>query len=107
MKKLFARFMKDTRGVVMLEYIILGLFAVAITLVGIGTLGKAYNNGLLAMAYATTGSATVTANTVATSYEKITADAAEIVAYAQTLADDGANDLGASAIVEYDVYAGN
>ncbi len=51
------KFLKDTRGVVMMEYIILGLFAVAITVVGVNALGKAYNNGLLAMSAATLGSA--------------------------------------------------
>lgn len=106
MKKLFARFMKDTRGVVMLEYIILGLFAVAITLVGVATLGKAYNNGLIGMAYATTGSATQVANTAAYNYQSITADVAEIDDYAVTLADGGAVDADAS-IAKYDVYTGN
>ena len=56
MKKFFSKFLKDTRGVVMMEYIILGCFAVAVTLVAVLALGKAYNNGLSTMAWATYGS---------------------------------------------------
>lgn len=55
MKKFFSKFLKDTRGVVMMEYIILGCFAVAITLVAVLALGKTYNNGLATMAWATYG----------------------------------------------------
>ncbi len=47
--------MKDTRGVVMMEYIVLGLFCVAITVAAVATLGQAYSNGLIANAYATLG----------------------------------------------------
>lgn len=47
--------MKDTRGVVMMEYIVLGLFCVAITVVAVATLGQAYSNGLIINAYATLG----------------------------------------------------
>ena len=56
MKKFFSKFLKDTRGVVMMEYIVLGCFAVAVTLVAVLALGKAYNNGLSTMAWATYGS---------------------------------------------------
>ena len=49
------KFLKDTRGVVMMEYIILGCFAVAITLVAVLALGKAYNGGLATMSWATLG----------------------------------------------------
>ncbi len=55
MKKMFSRFMKDTRGVVMMEYIVLGLFAVAVTVVAVMTLGATYNDGLITMSYATAG----------------------------------------------------
>lgn len=55
MKKFFSKFLKDTRGVVMMEYIILGCFAVAITVVAVLALGKVYNNGLATMGWATLG----------------------------------------------------
>ncbi len=55
MKKFFSKFLKDTRGVVMMEYIILGCFAVAITVVSVLALGKVYNNGLATMSWATLG----------------------------------------------------
>ena len=55
MKKFFSKFLKDTRGVVMMEYIVLGCFAVAITVVAVLALGKVYNNGLATMGYATLG----------------------------------------------------
>ena len=49
------KFLKDTRGVVMLEYIILGLFAVAVTIAAVHVLGQAYSNGLVTVAKATVG----------------------------------------------------
>ena len=49
------KFLKDTRGVVMLEYIILGLFAVAVTIAAVHVLGQAYSNGLITIAKATVG----------------------------------------------------
>ena len=55
MKKFFSKFLKDTRGVVMMEYIVLGCFAVAITVVAVLALGKVYNNGLATMGLATLG----------------------------------------------------
>ena len=55
MKKFFSKFLKDTRGVVMMEYIVLGCFAVAITVVAVLALGKVYNNGLATMGMATLG----------------------------------------------------
>lgn len=55
MKAFFSKLMKDTRGVVMMEYIVLGCFAVAITVVAVLALGKVYNNGLVTMGYATLG----------------------------------------------------
>lgn len=61
------KFLKDTRGVVMMEYIILGCFAVAITAVAVLALGKVYNNGLATMAYATAGETKAAAFTVAAS----------------------------------------
>ncbi len=84
MKKI-SRFMKDTRGVVMMEYIILGLFAVAVTLVAVATLGKTYNKGLLAMSYATAGeSAAVT--TVAKDMKSVPEAAEDAISeYAQSL----------------------
>ena len=58
MKKFFSKFLKDTRGVVMMEYIVLGCFAVAITVVAVLALGKVYNNGLATMGMATLGATT-------------------------------------------------
>ena len=55
MKAFFSKLMKDTRGVVMMEYIVLGCFAVAITVAAVLALGKVYNNGLVTMGYATLG----------------------------------------------------
>ena len=55
MKKFFSKFLKDTRGVVMMEYIILGCFAVAITVVSVLALGNVYCNGLATMGWATLG----------------------------------------------------
>lgn len=51
------KFLKDTRGVVMMEYIILGCFAVAVTVVAVLALGNVYNNGILSMGWATLGQA--------------------------------------------------
>lgn len=81
------KFLKDTRGVVMMEYIILGLFAVAITVVGVNALGKAYNNGLLAMSAATLGSANGANTILDAAVEMLDADAAAVAAYGDELVD--------------------
>ena len=102
MKKFFSKLMKDTRGVVMMEYIVLGLFAVAVTVAAVHVLGQAYNNGLLAMAKATIGD---TEGTVAT----VDAAADQIVS-SQVLAQKYADELifaSASApvkVYDYPVY---
>ena len=102
MKKFFSKLMKDTRGVVMMEYIVLGLFAVAVTVAAVHVLGQTYNNGLLAMAKATLGD---TAGTV----ETVTAAADQIIS-SQELAQDYADELVAASantpvkVYDYDVY---
>lgn len=93
MKKFFSKLMKDTRGVVMMEYIILGLFAVAVTVAGVHVLGKTYNNGLLAMSYATLGATYATVQVVNQASAEINADRLNAQLYAEDLiqaADDGA-----------------
>lgn len=95
------KFLKDTRGVVMMEYIILGLFAVAVTVVAVHVLGKTYNNGLLAMARATLGNTAGTVQTIAEAAGQIDAGAQSVQSYAVELI----NAAGAeSAHVDYAVY---
>lgn len=55
MKKFFSKFLKDTRGVVMMEYIILGCFCAGLTILGVMALGKVYNNGFVTMGLLTLG----------------------------------------------------
>ena len=81
------KFLKDTRGVVMMEYIILGLFAVAITVVGVNALGKAYNNGLLAMSAATLGSANGANAILESAVTMLDADKAAVGDYGTDLVD--------------------
>lgn len=81
------KFLKDTRGVVMMEYIILGLFAVAITVVGVNALGKAYNNGLLAMSAATLGSAQGANAVLDSAVAMLDADKDAIAAYGNEFVD--------------------
>ena len=95
------KFLKDTRGVVMMEYIILGLFAVAVTVVAVHVLGKTYNNGLLAMARATLGNTTGTVQTIADAAGQITAGAGSVQAYAEELTTAAGTE---SAAVDYAVY---
>ena len=103
MKKFFSKFLKDTRGVVMMEYIVLGCFAVAITVVAVLALGKVYNNGLATMAYATLGAteAAVAQNTYAETQLSNT-DVIAASKYAGDLAQ-GALPVQASNIA-FDVY---
>lgn len=86
------KFLKDTRGVVMMEYIILGLFAVAITVVGVNALGKAYNNGLLAMSAATLGSAQGANAILDSAIEMVDADAVAVATYGDELVDKKVSD---------------
>ena len=81
------KFLKDTRGVVMMEYIILGLFAVAITVVGVNALGKAYNNGLLAMSAATLGSAQGANTILDSSVAMLSADKDAVADYGDECVD--------------------
>lgn len=104
MKKFFSKLMKDTRGVVMMEYIVLGLFAVAVTVAAVHVLGQTYNNGLLAMSKATIGD---TQGTVA-----VIQLASQSIYDRQQEADDYATDLINAAqtaskgldIYDYEVY---
>ena len=100
MKKFFSKLMKDTRGVVMMEYIILGLFAVAVTVAGVHVLGQAYNNGLLAMAQATLGGTSAAVDTVTEGYAAIASSQAQAATYASDLI--GAADKAAVSAIPYD-----
>ena len=95
------KFLKDTRGVVMMEYIILGCFAVAITLVSVLALGKVYCNGLATMGFATVGApaAAVSANESAAG--ALTGD----IALSQTYAGDLATGSAQGSINAFEVYA--
>lgn len=95
------KFLKDTRGVVMMEYIILGLFAVAVTVVAVHALGKTYNNGLLAMARATLGNTTGTILTISDAAAQIDTDAAAVQGYAEELIAAAGKD---SAAVDYVIF---
>jgi Flp pilus assembly pilin Flp len=102
MKKFFSKFLKDTRGVVMMEYIILGCFAVAITVAAVLALGKVYNNGLATMGWATLG-ATKTAvkqNTAAANF--LYNDMGFASKYAADLAQN--SDAMQENTVTFDVY---
>ena len=85
MKKFFSKFLKDTRGVVMMEYIILGCFAVAVTLVAVLALGKAYNNGLSTMAWATFGASNRAVEVQTTSETQLAADLVSASTYGAEL----------------------
>ena len=102
MKKFFSKFLKDTRGVVMMEYIILGCFAVALTVVAVLALGKVYNNGLATMAYATIGAteAAVAQNVQAGSF--LNSDLNSATAYGKDLAQG--EDKVQTNVVHFNVY---
>ena len=103
MKKFFSKLMKDTRGVVMMEYIVLGLFAVAVTVAAVHVLGQAYNNGLLAMAKATLGGTNQTVDTVAAGFQAIYDQQVKAELYATDLIN--AVDTSANASpYDYNVY---
>lgn len=94
------KFLKDTRGVVMMEYIILGCFAVAITVVAVLALGKVYNNGLATMGWATLGC------TVAATDQQNDAEGelSDDLGLASTYAGDLAQNAQQSSVVVFDVY---
>ena len=87
------KFLKDTRGVVMMEYIILGLFAVAITVASVHALGKVYNNGLLAMSAATLGATTDAENAVQSAAMVLTNDASIVYSYGDRMVDKDLADV--------------
>ena len=96
------KFLKDTRGVVMMEYIILGLFAVAVTIASVHVLGKTYNNGLLAMARATLGNTNAVVDTIAHAAAVIDKDVPVVQKYGVDLTTAGA-DAGVT-VYEWEVY---
>ena len=101
------KFLKDTRGVVMMEYIILGLFAVAITVAAVHALGKVYNNGLLAMSYATLGATNGTVNVVEGAVAKLAEeDYDAITAYGNALTS-ASNTAAGNDILTWTVYDAN
>lgn len=103
MKKFFSKFLKDTRGVVMMEYIILGCFAVALTVVAVLALGRVYMNGLYTMGWATLGAteAAVAANNAAEI--DLNASAVEAGTYAYDLAN--AQTKSPAAPISFQIYA--
>lgn len=102
MKKFFSKFLKDTRGVVMMEYIILGCFAVAITLVAVLALGKTYNNGLATMAWATYGASERAVDVQGAGEVKLGEDLTiEAVKYTDALAQGA---VTSTTIVDFPVY---
>lgn len=94
------KFLKDTRGVVMMEYIILGCFAVAITVVAVLALGKAYNNGLATMSYATLGCTAAATAQQAGAEENLEADLGKAATYAAALAQNGVQEN----VIDFEVY---
>lgn len=86
MKNLFARFLKDTRGVVMMEYIVLGLFAVSITVASVLALGTVYCEGLSVMGLATVGDTQAAANQLADAKANCRTAFGEGVTYAKEFA---------------------
>ncbi len=99
MKKIFARFIKDTRGVVMMEYIVLGLFAVSVTVATVMVLGQQYNKGLAAMGYAVVGETSATAELVTEAKKSISLEVA--ADYASSFKDTGTSSTDD---FNYDVY---
>lgn len=83
------KFLKDTRGVVMMEYIILGLFAVAVTIAAVHILGKTYSNGLTAMAYATLGNTNGVVDTITNAAGEIEASMVDGQKYGEDLTTAG------------------
>ena len=81
------KFLKDTRGVVMMEYVLLGCFAVAVTAVAVLALGKAYGNGLTVMANATVGNTAIAGSIAANSKVIVADDLIDAVAYATNVED--------------------
>ena len=102
MKKFFSKFLKDTRGVVMMEYIVLGCFAVAITLVSVLALGKVYNNGLATMSFATLGASSAAVAQNAQAGEFFGIDLNKAQAYGDNLAQG--QETAQSNIINYNVY---
>jgi Flp pilus assembly pilin Flp len=101
MKKFFSKLMKDTRGVVMMEYIVLGLFAVAVTVVAVQALGKTYNNGLLVMAEATVGETANAAAMLDDAKGYLMDDSAAAENYATAMTNQGTSVASA---VDYPIY---
>ena len=85
------KFLKDTRGVVMMEYIILGCFAVAVTVVAVLALGNVYNNGILSMGWATLGQAQNAQMVQIDTESFFTGAASESDAYVEAMGTDAAN----------------
>ena len=95
------KFLKDTRGVVMMEYIILGLFAVAITIAAVHTLGKTYNNALFTMAKAILGDTNAVVGTLEAAAGEITASMTDVQVYGEDVTTAAAAD---ASIVNWEVY---
>lgn len=96
------KFLKDTRGVVMLEYIILGLFAVAVTIAAVHVLGQAYSNGLAAMAKATVGNTDTVVVTIQNSAAQIMDAMAEADEYGTDVVTAG--DAATGVVYDWKVY---
>ena len=97
------KFLKDTRGVVMMEYIILGCFAVAITVVTVLALGKVYNEGLQTMAWATAGNTPAAVEAAGNAETQLGQDLLKSKSYADALAQNVAGAESAVAL-DYEVY---
>ena len=95
------KFLKDTRGVVMMEYIILGCFAVAVTVATVMALGNVYNNGLATMGWATLGCTQAAVDQQAVAEPAL----AENIGFAEQYASDLAQaDIKQGKLSNFDVY---
>ena len=86
MKNLFKRLRKQTAGVILLEYVILGFLVAALCIASIGVFGKTISNDFVTLSVASLGDAQGTLNSAAGTLAEIVTAGPKIDAYTSSVA---------------------
>lgn len=105
MKNLFKRLRKQTAGVILMEYVILGFLVAAMSIAAVGVFGKTISNDFVTLAVASLGDGQGTLNSAEANMTALVAAAGEIDDYTESIAwfgSAGAFDGFSATAADYD-----
>lgn len=108
MKNLFKRLRKQTAGVILMEYVILGFLVATMAIAAVGTFGKTISNDFVTLAVASLGDGQGALVSASANLAALTTAMNEIDAYTSFVgwAKSGAHDGFSSATADYYTWNG-